>query len=64
MSAPPVVKKSPLSQTQQDNIRKSHIKSRHFDPAWIGEGGPIDIYQSCGFVSNTFRDNYDDIKWD
>ena len=63
MSAPPVIKKSKLSITQQENIRKSHINSPTFDPAWIGEGGPIDIYQSCGFVTSKYREGYDDITW-
>ena len=62
MAAPPI-RKSKLSITQQENIRKAHSKSSRFDPSWIGEGGPIEIYQSCGFVTDDYRNHYEDINW-
>lgn len=57
------IKTSKLSQMQKDRIRKSHIHSSHFDPNWIGEGGPIELYQHCGFVNNNYREGYDEINW-
>lgn len=62
MAAPPI-RKSKLSQSQKDAIRKARINSPHFDPAWINDGGPINIYQSCGFVTDKFREGYDEINW-
>ena len=46
-----------------DHIRKAHIQNSRFDPATIGEGGPINFWQHCGFVTSQYRDNYDDVKW-
>ena len=52
-----------LSQGDKDRIRKQHINSPKFDPAFIGEGGPINLVQSCGFVNNKYRKGFDEIKW-
>ena len=62
MAAPPI-RKSKLSLSQKDAIRKSHIHSPHFDPAWMSEGGLIELYQHCGFVNNNYRKAYDEINW-
>lgn len=62
MAAPPI-QKSKLSLSQQGAIRKSHIHSSHFDPDWIGEGGPIELYQHCGFVTDKYREGYEQINW-
>ncbi len=63
MAAPPV-KKPRKSLTQLGRERKQRITASHFDPKYIGEGGPVYIYQQCGFTTQAFRDNYDGIKWD
>jgi len=61
------------SQTQLDRERKARINASHFDPAYIGEGGPINIYLSCSFINGNYRNGmelkngktgYDNIKWD
>jgi len=61
------------SQTQLDRERKARINASHFDPAYIGEGGPINIVLSCGFVNDNYRKGmelekgltgYDNIKWE
>jgi len=62
MAAPPI-RKSKLSQSQRDTIRKQRVNSSRFDPAFIGEGGPIEIYQQCGFVNSSYRKGYDQINW-
>ena len=57
------IKTSKLSQMQKDALRKQRIKNSRFDPAFIGEGGPIELYQHCGFVNTNYRKGYDEINW-
>jgi len=54
-------KRSGLSQTQKDKIRQQRINNSRFDPKFMGEGGPVYMYQSCGFVTNKYRNEYDRI---
>ena len=57
-------KRSGMSQTQRDRIRQQHINSSQFDPAWIGESGPVFMVLSCGFNTDKYRGNYDKVEWD
>lgn len=61
MSTTPVIKRTPLSITQQEASRKAHAKASHFDPAWISEGGSVFIVLTCGHTTPAFRENYEGI---
>jgi len=66
-------KRSGLSQTQKDKLRKARINSQTFDTSFAGEGGPVFLYQACGFNNKNFTEGielpngktgYDNIKWE
>ena len=45
-----------------DHVRKAHAKNSRFNPANIGEGGPINEWQHCGFTTQKYRDGYDNVN--
>ena len=49
--------------TPKDITRLQHINYDKFAATNMGEGGPINLYQFCGFVTKKYRNHYDQINW-
>lgn len=56
-----IIIKNDRVKNPSDQVRNAHIQDSRFNYLNMGEGGPINEWQHCGFTTKKYRDNYDRI---
>lgn len=57
-----IIIKNDRKRNPPNRTRNSHIQNSKFNYLNMGEGGPINEWQHCGFTTQKYRDGYESIN--